>query len=958
VRVRRPTMARSRPKRSAKKSSAEPSSWFGRLARRIGSTLSSLALGREVDEHTGGVLQEIKGLLFVFFSLWLGIAVASFWAPLGDATGVNFGGALGFYLARQALVAIGWSAYLFCFLGLAWGVVLMSGRQIVFPWVRVLGGACLLFSAAVLFELAFGADYASHTLAQQQLGFATGDRLPYGPGGWLAQQLVQGQSAHGGATGILVENFGLLGAWLLTILVTAASFMLATELAFVPAIAAFVHWLSERRTKRGEPPLRALGVWLSATLASWWDFLRGADIEIEPLPKKRSTKKLAKKKASKKKAAAADDEADEADDDVDAEAEADEQDAWDDASDDDVDADEEAVDDDEIVPAPKKRATKKKAAAAAAAAAEEASDDEDSAANDEDDWGGDDADDVDASDTDEWNDDEEDADEADADEDWEEAAPAAARGSNVELVKKKLSYKAPEPRPYAPPTPPKGPWKFPPLELLIPPDESRHTTRSAEDIEAEARRLEAQLASFRVEAQVVGSIVGPVVTLYELEVAEGTRLNKVTQLSNEIAAALRAKSIRVIAPIPGRSTVGVEVPNSKRRVVRFSELITKEAYDSKHFALPLFLGMDAEGNPVVEDLARMPHVLIAGQTGSGKSVCINTIIASLLLTRSPHDVQLIMIDPKMVELQMYSEVPHQMCPVVTDMKYATNVLEWACEKMEMRYELFKHAGVRNIKGYNALGEDKLKERMGQEWSEERTPRHVPYIVVVIDEMADLMMTSKKEAEGAITRLAQKSRAVGIHVIVATQRPSTDVITGVLKGNLPTRIAFTVASNQDSRVILDKSGAEKLLGQGDMLYTPPQSSQLVRAQGALVEDSELQALVDYVCKESAPNFNQELVQVATGMTRSEGAASSDPAAEDELWDQAVRAVLSTGRGSASLLQRHLKVGYTRASRLIDMMGEVGIVGNHKGSKSREVLLSLEEWEEMTGAATGGAPNDHE
>jgi hypothetical protein len=621
ARARRSTMARPKSKRSAKKSSAEPSSWFGRLARRIGSTLSSLALGREVDEHTGGVLQEIKGLLFAFFSLWLGISVASFWAPLGDASGVNFGGALGFYLARQALVAIGWSAYLFCFLGLAWGVVLMSGRQVVFPWVRVLGGACLLFSAAVLFELAFGADYATRTLAQQQLGLATGDRLPYGPGGWLAQQLVQGQSAHGGATGILVENFGLLGAWLLTILVTAASFMLATELAFVPAITAFVHWLSERRTKRGELPLRALGTWLSATLASWWDFLRGADIEIEPLPKKKSAKKASKKKTSKKKAAAANDDADA--DDVEDSDDADEQDAYDDTADEDFE--DEVADDDEIVPAPKKRATKKKAAAAATD--DDADADEEAAASDDDDWGGDDADDVDASDTDDWNEDEDEEADADADEDWEEAAPAA-RGSNIELVKKKLSYKAPEPRPYAPPTPPKGPWKFPPLELLIAPDESRHTTRSAEDIEAEARRLEAQLASFRVEAQVVGSIVGPVVTLYELEVAEGTRLNKVTQLSNEIAAALRAKSIRVIAPIPGRSTVGVEVPNSKRRVVRFSELITKEAYDSKHFALPLFLGMDAEGNPVVEDLARMPHVLIAGQTGSGKSVCINTIIAS------------------------------------------------------------------------------------------------------------------------------------------------------------------------------------------------------------------------------------------------------------------------------------------------------------------------------------------
>jgi DNA segregation ATPase FtsK/SpoIIIE-like protein len=950
-------MAKPKSKRSAKHKASGSSSWFGRIARRIGSTLSSLALGREVDEHTGGVLQEIKGLLFIGFSLWLGISVASFWAPLGEAGGVNFGGELGFYLARAALHGVGWSAYLLCFLGLAWGVVLMSGREVVFPWVRVLGGACLLFAAAVLFELAFGSDYVARTLIEQQAGLPTGDRLPFGPGGWLAQQLVQGQSATGGPPGLLVENVGLFGAWVLTLLVTAASFMLATELAFVPAIAALLVWLGERRTKRGEPPLRALGAWMKSTLASWWEFLSGADVELAPQPAARAkAKKPAKKRATKKKAAAVVDEDEDAGDALDFD---DELERTDDDAGDADDRDAEDSEDDVVTPRSRTRASRSKKAAAVEAADDRDEDDTAVAPSDEDDdWGGDDGDDADAESAD-WDDDAgDDLDDEDADEEeWEDAAAAAERGSNAELVKKKLAFRAPEPRPYAPPTPPKGPWKFPPLELLIAPDSTRHTARTAEDIEAEARRLEAQLASFRVEAQVVGSIVGPVVTLYELEVAEGTRLNKVTQLSNEIAAALRAKSIRVIAPIPGRSTVGVEVPNSKRRVVRFSELITKEAYDSKHAALPLFLGMDAEGNPVVEDLARMPHLLIAGQTGSGKSVCINTIIASLLLTRSPHDVQMIMIDPKMVELQMYSEVPHQMCPVVTDMKYATNVLEWACEKMEMRYELFKHAGVRNIKGYNALGEEKLKERMGVEWSDERTPRHVPYIVLIIDEMADLMMTSKKEAEGAITRLAQKSRAVGIHVIVATQRPSTDVITGVLKGNLPTRIAFTVASNQDSRVILDKSGAEKLLGQGDMLYTPPQSSQLVRAQGALVEDSELQALVDYVCKESAPNFNQELVQVATGVTRSEGGAALDPAAEDDLWDQAVRAVLSTGRGSASLLQRHLKVGYTRASRLIDMMGEVGIVGNHKGSKSREVLLTLEEWEDMTGAATG-AGDSHE
>jgi S-DNA-T family DNA segregation ATPase FtsK/SpoIIIE len=375
-------------------------------------------------------------------------------------------------------------------------------------------------------------------------------------------------------------------------------------------------------------------------------------------------------------------------------------------------------------------------------------------------------------------------------------------------------------------------------------------------------------------------------------------------------------------------------------------------------ALPLFLGMDAEGTPIVEDLARMPHLLIAGTTGSGKSVCINTILASLLLTRSPHDVKMILIDPKMVELQMFANVPHLMCPVVTDARQATGVLLWAVEKMEGRYELFRTAAVKNIKAYNALTEDELKQRMGEDWDDERTPRHIPYIVVVVDEMADLMMTSKKEAEMAITRLAQKSRAVGIHVIVATQRPSTDVITGVIKGNLPTRIAFQVASKIDSRVILDHSGAEKLLGGGDMLYTPPQAAQIKRVQGALVEDAELQAIVNFVCTNSAPNFSQELIQVATGSRDPMSGEQSGSVPEDDpMFDDAVRVILKSKRGSASLLQRALGVGYTRASRLIDMMTEQGIVGPHKGSKSREIMMTLEDWEEAHGAPSGHATGGH-
>jgi DNA segregation ATPase FtsK/SpoIIIE, S-DNA-T family len=509
--------------------------------------------------------------------------------------------------------------------------------------------------------------------------------------------------------------------------------------------------------------------------------------------------------------------------------------------------------------------------------------------------------------------------------------------------------------PFDPPTPPPGPWTFPPLDLLLPPE----STAGVDDafLQSSAAKLENALRSFKVEAQVVSAQVGPAVTLFELTVAQGTRMNKVTQLSQEIAAALRAQSVRVIAPIPGRETVGIEVPNTHRRVVRISELVSQKAYDPKIMSLPLFVGMDAEGGPVVEDLARMPHLLIAGTTGSGKSVCINTILASLLLTRSPHDVKMILLDPKMVELQAFANVPHLMCPVVTDARQATSVLLWAVEKMEGRYELFKSAGVKNIKGYNALGEEGLRAQLGDEWNDERTPRHLPYIVIVVDEFADLMSASKKEAEHAITRLAQKSRAAGLHVIVATQRPSTDVITGVIKGNLPTRIAFQVASKVDSRVILDEMGADKLLGHGDMLFLPPGGAKLKRVQGALVEDSEINKLVDFVCQDSAPTFSQELVQVASGEARptSEGGGESS-GEEDEMFDEAVRVILKSKRGSASLLQRALGIGYTRASRLIDIMTERGIVGPYRGSKVREIMITLDQWEEMHGPGKGGVQHE--
>ncbi len=880
--------AATRSRSTKKKRGARRGAERGPFAR-AGALLFGLVIGRDLGERAEDHRREVLGFLLVGLALWLGLSMATYYVPLGDpqAAGRNWGGQVGHYLASWVLMAVGWAGYVLAFLGLAWGAVLIARKHVVWPTLRVFGGLCFLFSTAFLLQLAFGEGFAREV---ERLGGAS-NTLPYGPGGWAALELVGPAPVGAAGEPLLVEKFGGPGLWVLLIAVAVISFMLATEMAFYPALLAFAAWLGERRSA-GQGAAEAVGAWLARLGRAWWDFLRGADLEVELVPKP------AAKQPKKPRRRPAKGESDEEPEELYAE-------------------EDEAAEDEE-----------------------EESEEE----AEEETWEEDEA----------YAEDEGDLDEEEAEEeDWEEEEeePEAPRPAKAGAGRSSPALRPPV---YDPPTPPPGPWKYPPMELLEPPEAVR-TGRDDGGLLSEAEKLEAALRSFRVEAQVVGSKIGPAVTMFELEVQQGTRLNKVTQLSQEIAAALRARSIRIIAPIPGRSTIGIEVPNAKRRIVRFSELITQEAYDTKRFALPLFLGMDAEGNSIVEDLARAPHLLIAGTTGSGKSVCINTILASLLMTRTPHDVQMILVDPKMVELQQFAAVPHLMLPVVTDMKQATNVLLWAVDKMEGRYDLFKNAGVRNIKGYNNLGEEGLRKALGEDFHEERTPRHVPYIVLVIDEMADLMMTSKKEAEMAITRLAQKSRAVGIHVIVATQRPSTDVITGVLKGNLPTRIAFQVASKVDSRVILDHVGAEKLLGQGDMLYNPPQSSQIKRVQGALVEDHEIEAIVDFVCQESAPTFSQELIQAATGV-RGPGGGGQSGAEQDDMWDEAVRVILKSRRGSASLLQRALGVGYTRASRLLDLMTAEGIVGDHKGSKAREVLLTLEDWERMQGAPSGVGVDD--
>ena len=480
-------------------------------------------------------------------------------------------------------------------------------------------------------------------------------------------------------------------------------------------------------------------------------------------------------------------------------------------------------------------------------------------------------------------------------------------------------------------------YKLPPIDLLEL-RETSDTQESEESVREKAAILERTLSEFGIEAQVVEIDRGPVITLYELELAAGIKIGRVSGLAGDIARALKAPSVRIVAPIPGKSTVGAEVPNQQREIVRLRELIESGLLEKKRLMIPLLLGKDSAGAPLVADLTQMPHILIAGATGSGKSVCINSIIVSMLMTQYVESCQMILIDPKMVELAPYQDIPHLMCPVLTDMKRAASVLEWATVKMDERYEFLAQTGCRNIAAYNKLGEQGIRERLHAEPDAmlDDIPIHMPFIVIVIDELADLMMTAAKEAEYAITRLAQKSRAVGIHIIMATQRPSVDVITGLIKANLSCRIAFQTSSMVDSRTILDRNGAETLLGAGDMLFIPPGTSRLVRAQGSFTSDKEIRAITDFWRAQGKPEYHADLIQKRPISDR-------PPQERDELYEDAVRIVLMTQRGSVSLLQRKLEIGYSRAARLIDMMAAQNVVGGYKGSQAREVILTLDEWE---------------
>jgi S-DNA-T family DNA segregation ATPase FtsK/SpoIIIE len=523
-------------------------------------------------------------------------------------------------------------------------------------------------------------------------------------------------------------------------------------------------------------------------------------------------------------------------------------------------------------------------------------------------------------------------------------------------------------------TPMIGNYLLPSIDLLNHPDLTVKPTETKEELMANARLMVQTLAQFGIEVAPGDITKGPTITRYELHPAPGVKLEKIAGLTNNIAAALKAERLNVLAPVPGKSSVGVEVPNLVKTKVIMRDLLESDEWRNSKARIPLALGKDVYGLPIIADLAEMPHVLIAGSTGSGKSVCINTIIASLLFKFTPDQLRFVMIDPKVVELQTYNALPHLVVPVVTDPKKVILALRWVVNEMEKRYQIFARVGVRNIKAFNERPKDKLppsrqpelplmqkKDKVeagadgfAVEVDEQIVvprdediviPEKLSYIVVIIDELADLMLVAPADVEMAIARITQMARAAGIHCIVATQRPSVDVITGVIKANIPARIAFQVAAKVDSRTILDQMGADKLLGKGDMLYLPPGSGKLIRAQGALITDQEIEGVVDHIAKQGKPSYEMEIHNALQKAPSSVGSMSLDPDDEPDSADEAIiqrciEVIRTERKASVSLLQRRLKLGYGRAARLMDELEDRGIVGPSKGAEPRDVLLDLE------------------
>ena len=478
-------------------------------------------------------------------------------------------------------------------------------------------------------------------------------------------------------------------------------------------------------------------------------------------------------------------------------------------------------------------------------------------------------------------------------------------------------------------------YEYPPVELL-----SKGTKKAikggAKALTEVATRLQKTLYSFGVQAKVENVSVGPAITRYELKPAEGVRVSKIANLADDIALNLAAETIRIEAPIPGKQAVGIEVPNTEKETVHFREVVESDAFQDSKSKLSVALGKDVAGNMEIADISKMPHALIAGATGSGKSVCINTLITSIIYKAKPSEVKFVMVDPKVVELSVYNGIPHLLIPVVTDPKKAAGALAWEVQEMDNRYNLFAQKGVRDLKGYNAMAE---KEGIGT----------LPQIVIIIDELADLMMVAAKEVEDSICRLAQKARAAGMHLIIATQRPSVDVITGIIKANIPSRIAFAVSSQVDSRTILDQVGAEKLLGKGDMLFYPSGAPKPVRVQGAFVSDEEVEKIVSFVKSNGEATYSEDILESIENSNKSDKELAAETGDPDDDTDpflmDAIDVVVETGQASTSFIQRRFKVGYARAGRIIDQMEERGVISGYQGSKPRQVLMSLEKLQEL-------------
>ena len=477
-------------------------------------------------------------------------------------------------------------------------------------------------------------------------------------------------------------------------------------------------------------------------------------------------------------------------------------------------------------------------------------------------------------------------------------------------------------------------YEFPPIDILEK-GEKQVLKGGKKSVTETASRLQKTLYSFGVSAKVEKVSVGPAITRYELRPAEGVRVSKIAKLADDIALNLAAETIRIEAPIPGKQAVGIEVPNKENEIVHLRDIIDSDEFKNSKSKLTMALGKNVAGEVVVTDIAKMPHVLIAGSTGSGKSVCINTLITSIIYKAKPSEVKLVMIDPKVVELSVYNGIPHLLIPVVTDPKKAAGALAWAVQEMVNRYSLFAQKGVRDIKGYNAELE---KEEGGEK---------LPQIVIIIDELADLMMVAPNDVEDAICRLAQMARAAGMHLVIATQRPSVDVITGIIKANIPSRIAFAVSSGVDSRTILDMVGAEKLLGKGDMLFAPIGISKPIRVQGAFVSDKEVEGIVEYIkVKDNETSYREDIIKEIENNSKSDKELENDPDDDtDPLLMEVIDTVVDLGQASTSFIQRRFKVGYARAGRIIDQMEQRGIISGYEGSKPRQVLITKEKWQEL-------------